>query len=340
MYPKIPFAFVLSLAVAGSLCARSKSLLGGIKTIPLDANGTIPGAVVSTDMGQGSYVKGASKVVVPLIAVAFESSAKASITKSSGGGASIKTKSLESHLLVDEKVLQSIADQLQAIVEKDLAAQGFEVLPKESVDQDARVSGIVKDGQTGVEMGDNFMAGFAGNGVYNRWYTAGQRPLFGTGATGALAHTSPLIRTARDVGKTLLFYRFKVQYTEMDAQRGFFISDVKGKNVLHMLSADVSVFTPAHTLGTMLKLKANITGSADYVQEMREMPKDQADRVGLQMGAVLSTLLSGNATTASSGKSSGHYAIVADADRYEAGSLALLKAVSAQFAQALRKAQG
>jgi hypothetical protein len=73
---------------------------------------------------------------------------------------------------------------------------------------------------------------------------------------------------------------------------------------------------------------------------MREMPKDQADRVGLQMGAVLSTLLSGNATTASSGKSSGHYAIVADADRYEAGSLALLKAVSAQFAQALRKAQG
>jgi len=328
------FFFFAALAVT-----HAKPLFGGAKTIPLGADGTIPGEVTSAQMGQGGYVSGATRVVVPLVSVAFESSAKASVTKSSGGGARLTKKSLQSHLLIDDKVLQDIADQLQGIVEKDLATAGFEVLPKDSVDADARVAGIGKNEKTGVEIGDNFMAGFAGNGVYNRWYTAGNRPLFGTGARSALSETSPLIRTARDVGKTLLFYRFKIQYTELDAKNGFFFSYVKGKNVLHILSADVSVFTPAHTQGALVKLNANITAGDDFVQEVRELPKDQADRVALQMGAVLSSLLSGNATTATEGKSSGHYAIVANPERYKADSLALIHAVSMQFAHTLRKAQ-
>ena|GEM_PF-2311168 len=335
-----PRFLLLPLIFAALATTQAKPLIGGPKTIPLAADGSIPGEVVSAQMGQGGYVKGATKIVVPLVSVAFESSAKASVTKSSGGGSKITTKSLQSHLLIDDKVLQAIADQLQAIVEKDLTDAGFEVLPKDSVDTDARVAGITKDGKIGVEVGDNFMAGFAGNGVYNRWYTSGNRPLFGTGPTSALSHTSPLIRTARDVGKALFFYRFKVQYTEMEGKNGFFFSYVKGKNALHIVSADVSVFTPTHTQGSLVKLNANITAGDDFVQEVRELPKEQADRVGLQMGAVLSTLLSGNATTATSGKSSGHYAIIANPERYQADSLALIKAVSKQFAQYLHKAQG
>lgn len=330
---------LVSIFLAGALSAplHAKPLIGGLKTIPLDASGNIPDLVVKADTGMGGYLSGAKKVAVPLIAVAFESSAKASASKSSGG--SITRQSLESHLLIDEAVLESIANELQPVVEKYLAAEGFEVLPADTIDGEPRWQGIAKDGKTGVEIGDNFMSGFAGNGIRNRWYTAGKRPLFGTGATGALSELSPLIRTAREKKITLLFFRFKVQYTDMDAKTGAFFSYVKGKNVLHILSADCAVFTPEHTLGGMLKLKADITAGADYVQSVQELPKEKADEVGLQMGAVLRTLTSGVASTATSGKHSGHYAVVADPERYKADSLLLIHAVARQFAQGLRKAQ-
>ena len=106
-----------------------------------------------------------------------------------------------------------------------------------------------------------------------------------------------------------------------------------------MLSADVAVFTPEHTLAALLKLKADVTAGSDYVQEVRELPKEKAETIGLQMSAVLQTLVSGAATTATSGKPSGHYAVVANPERYQADSLLLIKAASKQFAQALRKAQ-
>lgn len=330
---------ILALSISLSpLCA--KPLLGGAESIPLPADGVIPKVVVGTDFGQGGNLSGATKIVVPLIAVAFETTAKASVTRSSGGGATIKSKSLQTHLLVEDKVLQAIADQMQAAVEKDLAAQGFELLPVDAVDRESRITGIAKNEKTGVEVGDNFMAGFGGNGTYNRWFTAGGRPLFGTGAQAVLSETSALIRTARETGKTLLFYRFKVQYTEMDAKNNLLFSDVKGKNLLHIVSADLCVFTPAHTLGSKLKLNANITAGDGYLQEVRELPADQSAWKALNLGAAMDSLLNGSINTTTQSKASGHYAIVANPERYTADSLALMKAISLQFAQVLRKEQG
>lgn len=314
-------------------------MFGGPKSIALPADGIIPGEVVGADLGTGGYLRGATKLVVPLVAVAFETNAKASVTRSSGGGASIKTKSLQTHLLVDDKVLRAITDQLQAIVEGDLAAQGFELLPHDAVDHESRITGITKDGQIGVEVGDNFMSGFGGNGTYNRWFTAGNRPLFGTGAQATLGETSALIRTARETGKTLLFYRFKIEYTEIDAKNNILFSDVSGKNLLHIVSADLCVFTPANTQGAKLKLKANITAGADYVQEVRDLPADPGQWKSLNLGAAMDSLLTGSMSTTTQGKASGQYAIVANPARYSDDSLRLMKAVSKQFAQALRKAQ-
>lgn len=332
--PLLPL--MLLIATAGFSASAHAALIGGPKSIPLDAAGNIPEVVVSTKMGMG-YVKGAKKVAVPLISVAFETSAKAMTSRRSAG--TTTTKSLEMHLLVDEKILQAVTDELQAIVEKDLAAQGFELLPKDTIDAEARWTGIAKNEPIGVEVGDNFMSGFAGNGIKNRWFTAGNRPLFGTGAQGALSETSALIRTAREKKITLLFYRFKVQFTSIDAKNNLLFSSVKGENMLHMLSADVGVFTPDNTNGGVLVLKADVTAGADFVKELRELPKGQSEVVGQQMSAVLQTLMSGVATTATSSKNSGHYAVLADPELYKSGSLALLKAASKQFAQALRKAQ-
>ena len=325
-----------SLAAIPSAQAR-RALLSGIKTIPLDATGEIHERVAKPEMGQGSYVKGVQKVIVPLVAVAFETSAQASITHSNADR--ISTKSLESHLLVDEQVLQAIADQMQEIVERELKAQGFDVLPRESIDAEPRYVGIAKDEKIGAEVKDNFMSGFAGNGTKNRWFTAGNRALFGIGATAALGETSALIRTARDRGEALLFYRFKVQFADIDAKKGVFFSRVKGKNVLHVASADLVVFSPARTNGGMIKLKTDVTAGADFVQDVQELPKEKAEEVSLQMGAVLNTLATGNATTATSGKHSGHYAVIANPEIYSRDSLALLTAVSRQFAAALHDAQ-
>jgi hypothetical protein len=288
-----------------------KPLIGGPKTIALDAAGNIPDKVVKAEMGQGGYLQGAKKVAVPLIAVAFESSATAFVSNRSTGPSMVTTssKSLKLRLKIDEKVLQGICDQLQEMVEKDLAAEGFEILPANSIDQEPRWVGIKKDEPTGVEMGDNFMSGFAGNGMNNVWYTAGKRPLFGTGATGALSELSPLIRTAREKKFSLLFYRFKVQFADVDANKGVFFSSIKGTNVLHMISADCAVFTPENTLGGMLKLKANLTAGADYVEEM------QGEKGG------------------------GNYVIVANAERYSSDALRLIHATSKQMAQALKAAQ-
>ena len=196
------FCLVISLA---ALPLEAKPLIGGPKTIAVEANGTVAGSVASAMMGQGSYTSGATKVAVPLIAVAFETSAEARI--SHGGHDSITTKSLSLRLSVDNSVLQAICAELQDMVEKDLAAQGFEILPKESIDTEARWLGIAKDGKVGEDVKDNFMSGFMGNGSMNRWYTAGNRPLFGAGATGALSETSALIRTARERKISLLCYR-------------------------------------------------------------------------------------------------------------------------------------
>ena len=296
------FCLVISLA---ALPLEAKPLIGGPKTIAVEANGTVAGSVASAMMGQGSYTSGATKVAVPLIAVAFETSAEARI--SHGGHDSITTKSLSLRLSVDNSVLQAICAELQDMVEKDLAAQGFEILPKESIDTEARWLGIAKDGKVGEDVKDNFMSGFMGNGSMNRWYTAGNRPLFGAGATGALSETSALIRTARERKISLLCYRFKVQFTDLEGKNGLVFNYVKGKNVLHIVSADVSVFTPAHTQGSMIKLNANVTAGADFVQELKG--------------------------------STGSYVVVASPEHYKTDSLILLHAISQQFAQALRKGQ-
>jgi hypothetical protein len=260
---------------------------------------------VKTEVGFGGYLSGAKKVVVPIIAVAFESSAKAKT--SNGGSTGYTTHSLETRLAVDEKTMKAICNELQAIVEQDLAKAGFEVLPKDTVDQDPLWTAIPKDGKPGVEVGDNFMSGFGGNGVMNRWYTAGDRPLFGTGSGGALDSVSALLKIAKQRQITILAYRFKIQYTEIDAQNHVFYSSVKGKNQLHMLSADLSVVTPDHILGGLVKLKADLVAGSDYVE--------------------------------SNSGEKGSYLITANPERYQAGSVALVKAVSPQFAQHLRKAQ-
>ncbi|MEO7598677.1 MAG: hypothetical protein ABIV50_07085 [Opitutus sp.] len=303
-------ALIILLGATAPLHAR-KPLIGGPKTIALDANGEVSKQVVKAQMGMGGYLKGAKQIAVPLIAVAFESSAEAAVSNRSTGASMVTTssKSLKLRLSLDEKVMQSICDELQALVEKDLQAEGFEILPATTIDQEPRWLGIKKDEPTGVEVKDNFMSGFAGNRTRNIWYTAGQRPLFGTGSTGALSELSPLIRTAREKKISLLFYRFKVQFADVDANKGVFFSSIKGENVLHMVSADCAVFTPDHTLGGMLKLQDNITAGADYVQSMK--------------GA--------------SGE--GNYLIVADPQRYSADALRLIHAMSKQFAHALRAAQ-
>lgn len=301
-----PFFLTILICLSAVSAQARKPLFGGPKTIAVDANGNIPGTVASGVMGQTGYLSGAKKVAVPLVAVAFESSAKA--RTSHGGRDSITTKSLDLTLRVDNAVLQSIANELQAIVERDLVAQGFEILPKESIDTDARFTAIAKEASTGEETKDNFMSGFMGNGVMNRWFTAGSRPLFGTGFTGALGETGPLIHIAREKKFSILFYRFKVQFTDIEASNGIVFNYVKGKNDLHMLSADISVFTPEHTLGGTVKLNDNITMGSDYVQDLQT-------------------------------RSKGVYTVVADPDRFKADSLKLISAVSKQLAQALRKAQ-
>ncbi len=289
------------LSVAFAFTVQANPLLGGPKTIAVGADGTVPGLVASPQMGQGGYVSGATKVAVPLIAVAFETSAQAHTSNS------FMSKSLALRLDVDDAVLKSVAAELQAMVESDLAAQGFEILPKDSIDAEPKWLGINKNGQTGVDVKDNFMSGFMGNGSMNRWYTAGDRPLFGTGFTGALSELSPLIRTAREKQISLLFYRFKVQFTDLEGKNGLVFNYVKGKNVLRIVSADMAVFTPTHTLGALVKLDANVTAGSDFVQEAKGSP--------------------------------GSYVVVADPVAYKADSLTLIHAVSKQFAQALRKAQ-
>ena len=290
---------LLSTAVA--FTAQAKPLFGGPKTIPVGADGSVPGVVASAQMGQGGYVSGATKVAVPLIAVAFETSAEAHNSNS------FMSKSLSLRLRVDDAVLKAVTAELQTMVEADLTAQGFEVLPKDSIDADPRWLGINKNGKTGEDVKDNFMSGFMGNGSMNRWYTAGDRPLFGTGSTGALSELSPLIRTARDKKISLLFYRFKVQFTDLEGGNGVVFNYVKGKNVLHIVSADMAVFTPANTLGGMIRLNANVTAGSDFVQELKG--------------------------------TKGSYVVVADPVAFKADSLTLIHAVSKQLAQALRKGQ-
>ena len=296
---------LVSLICLAALSLEAKPLIGGPKTIAVGADGSVAAVVASTKMGLGSYTKGASKVAVPLITVAFETSAEARV--SHGSRDSITTKSLALRLEIDDAVLKAICAELQTMVEKDLAAQGFEILPKESIDTEARWLGIAKDGKIGEDVKDNFMSGFMGNGSMNRWFTAGNRPLFGTGAQAALSETSALIRTARERKISLLFYRFKVQFTDLEGRNNLVFNYVKGKNVLHMLSADLAVFTPANTNGGMIVLNENLTAGSDFVQELQG--------------------------------STGSYRVIANPERYKTDSLLLIKAVSLQFAQALRKAQ-
>jgi hypothetical protein len=296
---KLPLALCLATCLA-ALTTDAKPLIGGPKTIAVGADGTAPGIVADTKMGFG-YTKGASQVAVPLIAVAFETSAQATTTSS------LSKKSLALRLAIDDSVLRSICAELQTMVEKDLAAQGFEILPANSIDSEARWTGIKKDGVTGEDVKDNFMSGFMGNGSMNRWFTAGDRPLFGTGAQAALSETSALIRTARERKISLLFYRFKVQFTDLEGRNNLVFHYVKGKNVLHILSADLSVFTPAHTQGGMIILKENLTAGSDFVQDLQG--------------------------------TKGDYKVIANPEQYRADSLTLIHAVSQQFAAALRKDQ-
>lgn len=297
-------AFLVSLLLCS--VASSKPLIGGPKAIALPADGNLAETVVGAQAGMGGYISGASRVAVPLVAVAFETHSRAHISRTHGEWST--SKDLELRLKVDDQVLTQIADALQAIVESDLKAQGFDVLANDSVDADTRWQGIAKDGVIGTEVKDNFMSGFNGNGTFNRWFTSQHRPLFGTGSTGALSELSPLIHIAREKKIALLFYRFKVQFSEIDAKNALFFDYVKGRNVLHIVHADMAVFTPEHTLGGMVKLKADLTAGTDYIREMQTVAK-------------------------------GNYVIVAEPDAFQADTLALIRAVSRQFAAFLKKAK-
>lgn len=296
----------LCVGLLAATSVHAGRLIGGPKTITLDASGQVPGntTVVSAQMPTGRYVKGATRIVVPVVAVAFESRAMANVNSTYIG----RNQSLETRLSIDEDVLQAIANQAQDIVEADLRAQGFELLPRDVVDQEPRYAGIAKKGVPRVETKDDFASGFGGNGIFNRWFTAGNRPFFGTGMTGVFSDHSSLVHLARDTGKTVVLYRFKVQFTEMDAKSGVFFSHLKGKTMLHMVNADMGVFTPANTMGAMFKLDANLAAGVDFISDMGSQAR-------------------------------GDYDIVADPAAYEDGSLKLIKAVSQQFAAVIKQGQ-
>src|SRR5690242_12501645 len=99
---QLTVALLCLLGVTSPLHAR-KPLIGGPKTIALDANGNVPGEVVKAQMGQGGYLSGAKQIAVPLIAVAFESSATAFVSNRSSGPSMVTTKekSLKLRLRVD-----------------------------------------------------------------------------------------------------------------------------------------------------------------------------------------------------------------------------------------------
>src|SRR6185312_1672227 len=128
-----PAATAVLLALLSTGYAR-KPLIGGPKTIEIPADGTLSQVVVGTQAGMGGYVSGAKKVAVPLVAVAFEVNSEARTSRSFNGD--ITTRSLKLHLKADEAVFKSIASKLQALVEEDLKAQGFEVLAKDTIDAD------------------------------------------------------------------------------------------------------------------------------------------------------------------------------------------------------------
>ena len=222
---RTPLAALALLLLCLPAYAR-KPLIGGPKTIEVPAEGPLAQNVVGAQPGMGGYLSGVKKVAVPLVAVAFETNCEARTSRSHDGETT--TRSLKLHLKADQAVLKSIADRLQSIVEADLKAQGFEVLPADTVDADSRWQGIAKNDPVGVEVKDNFMSGFMGNGIFNVWYTSGNRPLFGIGSTGALSELSPLIHIAREKKISLLFYRFKVQFSDVDTSNGIMFNFIEG----------------------------------------------------------------------------------------------------------------
>ena len=296
------------LICAGLLAATSAHagrLIGGPGNVTLDASGQAPGTVVSARAPTGRYVKGVTQIVVPVVAIAFEDRAMGNVTSSFIG----RKQSFEARLSgVDDDVFQSIANQAQEIVEADLRAQGFELLPRDAVDREPRFTGIPKKGVTGAEAKDDFMSGIGGNGSFNRWFTAGNRPFWGEGTRGLFSEHSTLVHLARNTGKTVVLYRFKVQFAEVDAKSGVVFSKLKGKTNLHLAGAEVGIFTPANTMGAMFNLDDNLSYGANFINTM-------------------------------SGNDDGDNRIVADPEAYEDGSLKLIKAVSRQFAEAIKRGQ-
>ncbi|MFT3755954.1 MAG: hypothetical protein QM769_08400 [Pseudoxanthomonas sp.] len=172
------------LICAGLLAATSAHagrLIGGPGNVTLDASGQAPKTVVSAQAPTGRYVKGATKIVVPVVAIAFESRAMGSATSTYIG----RNQNFEARLSgVDDDVFQSIANQAQDIVEADLRAQGFELLPRDAVDQEPRYAGIAKKGVAGVETKDDFMSGVGGNGSFEPLVHRWQPPILGYGHEG------------------------------------------------------------------------------------------------------------------------------------------------------------
>ncbi|MFT3755953.1 MAG: hypothetical protein QM769_08395 [Pseudoxanthomonas sp.] len=125
---------------------------------------------------------------------------------------------------------------------------------------------------------------------------------------GLFSEHSTLVHLARDTGKTVVLYRFKVQFADVDAKSGVVFSKLKGKTNLHLAGAEVGIFTPANTMGAMFNLDDNLSSGVGFTSDV-------------------------------SGNDDGDNRIVADPAAYEDGSLRLIKAVSQQFAAAIKKGQ-
>ena len=100
-----------SLIIALSILCIAKPLIAS-KPIPLGPDGSLQQQVVKPELGYGKYLTGAKKVVVPIIAIAFESSAKAKVNHGTTTG--YVTRSLETRLEIDPKTMIAICDQVQA----------------------------------------------------------------------------------------------------------------------------------------------------------------------------------------------------------------------------------
>jgi len=245
------------------------------KPVEIKAGEAIPAGIIETS--HLVVFKHDKPVVLPMVAVSFQTE----VTEKAGGGM-FKTALVYALDGIPAALMQKIADEAQDVVEAELKAGGWQILPAaKAVDTDAYKEWSKSPDPSREEVKRQFFSKGKGTNTFSakemeRVFVAGGRPLVGNGVVlGGWTAAPAICKLGQAVGAKVMLVRVIVNFANITAgKRSLFTGDQdwKGRSMLEVSYAEMDVYPPDSSGATPARLstEAPVTLHSEFIKAVQK----------------------------------------------------------------------